>query len=134
MFVKPCLSRSATSQSGPSPAHLYRIQAAPSTTHSSLQLCLASLHFPAFLSQGTMSTKTTIRSQTSRVGFSASSVRVSGLNSSGFSSVSMCNSLGSRSSQAICGGDGFGGRILCDVRSIKSVCMGGAALGLGKLW
>ena len=41
-----------------------------------------------------MSTKSTIRIQTSHCGFSASSARVPGLNRSGFSSVSVCRSRG----------------------------------------
>ena len=41
-----------------------------------------------------MSTKTTIKSQTSHRGYSASSARVPGLNRSGFSSVSVCRSRG----------------------------------------
>ncbi|XP_037053240.1 keratin, type II cytoskeletal 6A isoform X3 [Peromyscus leucopus] len=78
-----------------------------------------------------MSTKTTIRSQTSHRGFSASSARVPGLNRSGFSSVSVCRSRGSGGSGAMCGGAGFGSRSLYGVGSSKRISIGGGSCGIG---
>ncbi|XP_028730214.2 keratin, type II cytoskeletal 6A-like [Peromyscus leucopus] len=78
-----------------------------------------------------MSTKSTIRNQTSHRGFSASSARVPGLNRSGFSSVSVCRSRGSGGSGAMCGGAGFGSRSLYGVRSSKRISIGGGSCGIG---
>ncbi|XP_052603496.1 keratin, type II cytoskeletal 6A-like isoform X2 [Peromyscus californicus insignis] len=79
-----------------------------------------------------MSTKTTIRSQTSHRGFSVGSARVPGLKHSGFSSVSVCRSRGSGCSGAMCGGAGFGSRsLLYDVRSSKRISIGGVGSGFG---
>ncbi|XP_051016339.1 keratin, type II cytoskeletal 6A isoform X5 [Acomys russatus] len=78
-----------------------------------------------------MSTKTTIRSQTSHHGFSASSAKIPGLNRSGFSSVSVCRSRGSGGSGALCGGAGFGSRSLYGVGSSKRISIGGGSCGIG---
>ncbi|XP_040608716.1 keratin, type II cytoskeletal 6A [Mesocricetus auratus] len=78
-----------------------------------------------------MSTKTTIRSQTSHRGFSASSARVPGLNRSGFSSVSVCRSRGSGGSGAMCGGSGFGSRSLYGVGSSKRISIRGGSCSIG---
>ncbi|XP_027252441.1 keratin, type II cytoskeletal 6A isoform X2 [Cricetulus griseus] len=78
-----------------------------------------------------MSTKTTIRSQTSHRGFSASSARVPGLNRSGFSSVSVCRSRGSGGSGAVCGGAGFGSRSLYGLGCSKRISIGGSGYGIG---
>ncbi|CAO2600722.1 Keratin, type II cytoskeletal 6A [Lemmus lemmus] len=77
-----------------------------------------------------MSTKTTIRSQTSHRGFSASSARVPGLSRSGFSSASVCRSRGSGGSGAVCGA-GFGSRSLYGVGSSKRISIGGGSCGIG---
>ncbi|XP_021071954.1 keratin, type II cytoskeletal 6A-like [Mus pahari] len=78
-----------------------------------------------------MFTKTTIKSQTSHRGYSASSARVPGLNHSGFSSVSVCRSQGSGGSGAVCGGAGFGSRSLYGVGSSKRISIGGGSCDIG---
>ncbi|XP_021010501.1 keratin, type II cytoskeletal 6A-like [Mus caroli] len=78
-----------------------------------------------------MSTKTTIRSQMSHRGYSASSAILPGLNRSGFSSVSVCRSRGSGGSGAMCGGAGFGSRSLYGVGSSKRISIGGGSCGIG---
>ncbi|KAL1763055.1 keratin, type II cytoskeletal 6A, partial [Sigmodon hispidus] len=78
-----------------------------------------------------MSTKTTIRSQSSHRGFSANSARVPGVNRSGFSSASVCLSRGIGSYGAMRGGSGFGSRSLYGVGSSKRISIGGGSSGIG---
>ncbi|KAM4881162.1 keratin, type II cytoskeletal 6A [Thomomys bottae] len=79
-----------------------------------------------------MSTKTTIRSQSSsRRGFSSGSARVPGLSRSGFSSVSVCRSRGSGGIGAAGSGSGFGSRSLYGLGSSSRISMAGGSCGIG---
>uniref|UniRef100_A0A8C6MTA1 Predicted gene 5414 n=1 Tax=Mus spicilegus TaxID=10103 RepID=A0A8C6MTA1_MUSSI len=76
-----------------------------------------------------MSTQTTIKSQTSHCGSSASSARVPGLNRSGFSCVSLCQSRGISGSGPMCRVASFGSRSLYSEGSSKRISIGGSSCG-----
>ncbi|ELK35325.1 Keratin, type II cytoskeletal 6C [Myotis davidii] len=81
--------------------------------------------------QGTMSSKSTIRTQSSsHRGFSASSARVPGVSRSGFSSVSVCRSRGSGGLGGVCGGAGFGSRSLYGLGGSKRISIGGGSCAI----
>ncbi|KAM8779525.1 keratin, type II cytoskeletal 6B-like [Rhynchonycteris naso] len=82
----------------------------------------------AFSASGTMSSKSTMRTQsTSHRGFSAGSARVPGVSHSGFSSVSVSRSRGSGSLSGMCGGSGFGSRSLYTLGGSKRISIGGGS-------
>nr|XP_045008359.1 keratin, type II cytoskeletal 6A-like isoform X2 [Jaculus jaculus] len=79
-----------------------------------------------------MSCKSTLRGQgSSHRSFSTSSARGPGLSRSGFSSVSVCRTRGSRGSGAVCGGAGFGSRSLYGLGGSRRISMGVSSCGIG---